>query len=106
MDAATTMKMMTINGAKALGYQDLGEVKVGNQADLILARMDDDLSLTDRQHPIGNLLYAGDGHAIDTVFVRGNLMVRNKKLQGFDEREFVATCNDRIEILNEKIKNM
>ena len=102
MDAGTTFKMMTINGARALGYDDLGEIKEGNQADLVLVNMEDDFSLTDRDHRIGNLLYAGTGHAVDTVFVRGNLKVRNKHIQGFDEQYILNKCNDMIHKLNIK----
>ena len=106
MDAGTTFRMMTINGAKALGYTDLGEVKEGNQADLILVNMEDDLSVVDPDHRIGNLLYAGDGHNVDTVFVRGQLKVRNKKIQSFDEQAIIDVCMRRIHNLNEKIKKM
>ena len=102
MDAGTTFKMMTINGAKALGYDDLGEIKQGYQADLVLVNMEDDLSLTDRDHRIGNLLYAGTGHAVDTVFVAGTLKVRNKKIQGFDEQYIINKCNEMIHKLNVK----
>ena len=102
MDASTTFKMMTINGAKALGYEDLGEIKEGNQADLILVNMEDDFSLTDRDHRIGNLLYAGTGHAVDTVFVKGQLKLRNKHIQGFDEQFILSKCNDLIHKLNVK----
>ncbi|MBO7698764.1 MAG: amidohydrolase, partial [Erysipelotrichaceae bacterium] len=102
MDASTTFKMMTINGARALGYEDLGEIKEGNQADLILVNMEDDFSLTDRDHRIGNLLYAGTGHAVDTVFVRGQLKLRNKHIQGFDEQFIIRKCNDLIHRLNVK----
>ena len=100
MDAGTTFKMMTINGARALGYDDLGEIKEGNQADLVLANMEDDFSLTDRDHRVGNLLYAGTGHAVDTVFVKGQLKLRNKKIQGFDEQYIISKCNDMIHRLN------
>ncbi len=102
MDAGTTFKMMTINGAKALMYDDLGEIKEGYQADLVLVNMEDDLSLTDRDHRIGNLLYAGTGHAVDTVFVAGQMKVRNKKIQGFDEQFIINKCNDMIHRLNVK----
>lgn len=100
MDAGTTFKMMTINGAKALGYDDLGMIKEGYQADLILVNMEDDLSLTDRDHRIGNLLYAGTGHAVDTVFVAGDLKLKDKKLVGFDEDLIIRKCNDLIHDLN------
>lgn len=100
MDAGTTFKMMTVNGAKALMYDDLGLIKEGYQADLLLVNMEDDLSLTDRDHRIGNLLYAGTGHAVDTVFVAGEMKVRNKKIQNFDEQFVINKCNDLIHKLN------
>ncbi len=100
MDAGTTFKMMSVNGARALGYEDLGEIKEGNRADLVLVNMEDDLSLTDRDHRIGNLLYAGTGHAVDTVFVEGQLKLRNKRIQHFDEEEILRKCNDLIHKLN------
>lgn len=100
MDAGTTFKMMTVNGARALGYDDLGEIKEGNLADLVLVNMEDDLSLTDRDHRIGNLLYAGTGHAVDTVFVAGTLKVRNKRIQNFDEQFILNKCNELIHKLN------
>ncbi|MCR4854758.1 MAG: amidohydrolase [Erysipelotrichaceae bacterium] len=100
MDARTTFRMMTINGARALGYVDVGEIKEGYQADLVLVNMEDDLSLTDRDHRIGNLLYAGTGHAVDTVFVAGELKVRNKRIQNFDEQFILSKCNDLIHKLN------
>ncbi|MCR5067883.1 MAG: amidohydrolase [Erysipelotrichaceae bacterium] len=106
MDAGTTFKMMTINGARALGYDDLGEIKEGNQADMIMVNMEDDLAVVDNDHRIGNLLYAGDGHNVDTVFVRGELKVRNKKIQCFDEQQIIDICMRRIHNLNERIKNM
>ena len=62
--------------------------------------MEDDLSLTDRDHRIGNLLYAGTGHAVDTVFVAGQLKVRNKKIQHFDEQFILNKCNELIHKLN------
>jgi 5-methylthioadenosine/S-adenosylhomocysteine deaminase len=100
MDAGTTFKMMTVNGARALGYDDLGEIREGNRADLILVNMEDDLSLTDHDHRIGNFLYAGTGHAVDTVFVEGQLKVRNKKIQNFDEEFILRKCNELIHKLN------
>ena len=91
---------MTINGAKALGYDDLGLIKEGYQADMILVDMDHDLGLTDLDHRVGNLLYCGDGHQVDTVFVGGQLKLRNKKLVDFDEEEILDKCNSLIHKLN------
>ena len=102
MDAGTTFKMMTRNGACALGYTDLGELKIGNRADLILVNMDD-LSLLNPEYRIGNLLYAGDGYAVDTVFCNGNPVLLHKKFIRFDEAEIIAKCKECVSALNKKL---
>ena len=100
MDVSTTLKMMTINGAKALGYDDLGLIREGYKADLILIDMSDDLGLTDLSHRVSNLIYCADGHSVDTVFVDGELKLRNRKLVDFDEKEIIDKCNVLIDKLN------
>ena len=106
MDAGTTFRMMTVNGARALGYEDLGEIREGYLADLILVDMENDLGLTDLQHRVGNFLYCGDGHCVDTVFVNGEIKVKDRKLVDFDEKEIIDKCNELITKLNEKVKDI
>lgn len=103
LDAGTVFKMMTQNGARALGYGDIGALKAGYKADLILVDMDNDLSLVNPGYRVGNLLYAGDGHAVDTVFCNGQLMVRGGHLTQFDEQEVLAKCRAQVTKLNKKI---
>ncbi|MBQ2309038.1 MAG: amidohydrolase family protein [Erysipelotrichales bacterium] len=103
-DAGYVFKAMTKNGPKALGYTDLGEIKEGNLADLIIVDMTDDLSLVNRDYRIGNLLYAGDGHAVDTVFTAGKIMVRGKHLTMFDEGKIIETSERLLRKLNDKIR--
>ena len=100
LDASTVFKMMTINGAKALGYEDLGLIKEGYLADMILVDTADDLGMTDLEHRVSNLLYCGDGHLVDTVFVNGEIKVKDKKLVDFDEKEIIGKCNSLISRLN------
>lgn len=103
MDAATTLKMMTINGAKALGYDNLGEIKEGYLADMILVDMND-IATTDMQHRVSNFLYCGNGHQVDTVIVNGEIKVKDKKLVDFDEQEIIDKCNALISDLNNKVE--
>ena len=106
MDAGTVFRMMTVNGARALGYNDLGELKEGNLADLILINTDDDVSLVNHEYRIGNVLYAGDGHAVDTVFCNGKLMVRNKKIMVVDEEEVIHRCREVLSGMNARIAKL
>ena len=105
MDASTTLKMMTINGAKALGYDNLGEIKEGYLADMILVD-NFDIATTDVEHRVSNFLYCGDGHQVDTVFVNGEIKVKDKKLVDFDEVAFINKCNELISKLNEKVEKL
>ncbi len=75
MDITNTYKMMTSNGAKALSFDNLGEIKEGNKADLIVVNMENDISIVNNATRLSNLLYAGTGHAVDTVFANGKLVV-------------------------------
>lgn len=106
LDAGTVFKMMTRNGAQALAYDDIGELKEGYKADLILVDMDNDLSLVNPGYRVGNLLYAGDGHAVDTVFCNGALMLRGGHLAQFDEQEVLAKCREQVNKLNKKIADI
>ena len=106
MDAGTVLRMMTENGARALGYDDLGQLCEGGRADVILVNMDNDLSLMNPDYRVGNLLYAGDGHAVDTVFCGGVLKVRHGRLVGFDEEELLARCRASIRRFNDRIQEI
>lgn len=103
MDAGSVYKMMTINGMRALGYDGLGEIKEGNTADLILVNMDNDISLINREYRLNNFLYAGNGSAVDTVFLGGKPMLRGGHFTFIDEQEVIAKASKVISGLNEKI---
>ncbi len=100
MPAGTTFKMMTVNGARALQLDGVGELQAGAKADLLLVNTDNDLSLVNPDYRIGNLLYAGDGHAVDTVFCDGELLVRGGRLTRFDEAEVIAKCAEIVRRMN------
>ena len=106
MNAGEVFRMMTINGAKALGYDDLGQLIEGNRADVVLVNMDNDLSLMNPAYRVGNLLYAGDGHAVDTVFCEGELKVQGGRLTDFDEEELLARCRESIGRFNQSISRI
>ena len=80
MDARTTLKMATIEGAKAIGLDHItGSVEKGKRADIIL--MD-----TDKPHdtpmydPYSSLVYSAKSSDVDLVMVDGRILVRDGKL--------------------------
>ncbi len=106
LDAGTVYKMMTLNGARALGYSDLGELKEGNLADFLLVDMNHDIALLNPDFKLSNFLYAGDGRNVDTVFLNGEILVRGGRFTFIDEEEVIAKAAPVIRGLNRKIMNL
>jgi len=84
MDAATVIRLATIQGAATIGLADqIGSVETGKQADLILigtARP----HLTPLYHPASHLVYAARGADVTHVIVAGRLLVENQRLLSID----------------------
>jgi 5-methylthioadenosine/S-adenosylhomocysteine deaminase len=84
MDAATVVRMATIEGARALGLDHaIGSLAAGKQADLILV----DLAqphLTPMYHPASHLVYAVRGADVRHVMVAGRWVVRDRVLLTID----------------------
>jgi Cytosine deaminase and related metal-dependent hydrolases len=106
MDLSTTYKMLTQNGARALHYDYLGSIEVGKRADFILVDTKSDLSLSNQQTRMSNFLYAGTGHAVDTAFVNGNLVLRNTVLQSVDLNKVLEKSEELLAKLDKKVATL
>ena len=97
--AKEVLKMSTINGAKALGF-DCGEVKVGKKADLILI---------DTQKPhmqpndnlLSHLVYSAKSSDVYLTMVNGEILYRDGKFL----REDVDTIYKKVNEIKERLKN-
>lgn len=105
MPAAQCLKMMTQNGAKALNYDDIGEIKPGNKADIILVDMHD-ISLTNKRRRIGNLIYAGTGYSVDTVFIEGKMVLRNGDFVHIDMDNVICKCEALLADFENRLKTI
>jgi len=80
MDARTTLKMATIEGAKAIGLDSItGSIEKGKRADIILvdrARP----HMTPMYDPYSGLVYSAKAADVDLVMVDGRVLVRDGKL--------------------------
>ncbi len=84
-------RMLTQEGMGALGYTDLGRLEVGCQADFSLVKTDD-LCTTNRRRILTNLLYAGSGYQIDTVYVAGKPVFENGNFLHHDIGKVLEQC--------------
>lgn len=94
LKADDVFKMATIGGATALGLSDeLGTIKVGKKADLILVNMKAP-HLAPYRHPISHLVYAANGGDVDTVICNGQILMKGRKLLTLDEKAVLEEAEE------------
>ncbi len=102
MPASQCYKMLTTNGMEALGHHDLGKLEVGCQADFSLVKTDD-LCTTNRRRILTNLLYAGSGYQIDTVYVAGAPVFENGSFIRHDIGKVLEKCEKILSDLEQRM---
>lgn len=87
------LKMATINGAKALDFEDIGEIKVGKKADLILI----DTTKPHMQpcaNVLSNLVYSAKSSDVYLTMINGEILYENGKLNlPISEMEIINKVN-------------
>ena len=78
LPAWEVLKMATVNGAKALGYNDLGMLKEGYLADMILIDFNVP-HLTPNNNTVSNLVYAVRGSDVVRTIVNGRTVYQKGK---------------------------
>ena len=76
-----TLKMCTINAAKALGVEEkLGSIKVGKDADIIILDLD---NITSYPCPdvITNIVHNIESNNVITTIVNGKILMEDRKLK-------------------------
>ena len=82
--ARHVVEFATLEGAKACGLGDeLGSLRPGKLADILLVRMDDPLVFP-MNHPLGQLVSSGHPGLVDTVIVEGRVVKRGGRMVDVD----------------------
>jgi 5-methylthioadenosine/S-adenosylhomocysteine deaminase len=74
----------TLGAARALGRDDLGRLSVGAKADIVLVDLEHS-SMRPVRDPLRSLVYSGVAAAVRDVFVNGDLVVKDGRVQTIDE---------------------
>lgn len=82
--AIKALEMATINGAKALDWEDqIGSIEKGKKADLILIDTDK-AHLYPHHDQISAIAYSTQGSDVDTVIVDGRILMENRQIKTLD----------------------
>lgn len=98
LPAETAWNMATVNGAKTLGFADLGKLEEGQLADIVLWDMHKPYWYP-RHNKQSLLVYAANSNDADTVIINGKVVLQNGKLLTFDEEKIYAEANKRAQNL-------
>ena len=79
LNAANTLRMGTLEGAKSMGLDDIiGTIEVGKQADLCATALNE-LANLPVYDPISQLIYTATRDQISHVWVAGKVLLKDKK---------------------------
>ncbi|PXY24683.1 hypothetical protein BAY60_19440 [Prauserella muralis] len=100
--AADVFEFATYRGARACGFEDLGMIRVGAQADLIVLDISD-LSMAPANHPVGAIVGSGHPGLVRDVLVAGRVVKRAGRPVGVDIAGLVARLVDSRERILDRI---
>ena len=100
LGAHSVLEMATLKAAEVLGLEkEIGSLEVGKQADLILIDLNQP-HLTPLYHPFSHLVYAASGADVDTVFIAGQMIMRQRRLLTLDWEEI----RERVAAISREIR--
>ncbi len=93
LDAHAALRMATINGAKALGWQEqIGSLEAGKSADIIAVEVSS-LSQKPLYNPASQLVYTNAGSQVTHSWVAGKALMEERKLLTLNEAELIQSAD-------------
>ncbi len=101
LSATLTLKIGTKGGAEVLGLENVGEIKPGYSADIAILNLSAS-NLVPVYNPISHLIYAASAQNIDTLIVRGKVIMEDFEIKTLDEE----AIKEKAKRYSEKIKEL
>ena len=93
VSAKETVRMATINGAKALGMEnEIGSLEIGKKADIIILNFNKP-HLVPVYDYYSHLVYSASGSDVETCIIDGKIVMKNRKILTFDVEETIKEVN-------------
>jgi 5-methylthioadenosine/S-adenosylhomocysteine deaminase len=94
LDAHAALRMATLNGARALGWQDqIGSLEAGKSADIIAVEINS-LSQKPLYNPASQLVYTNAGSQVTHSWVAGKALMKERRLLTLNEAELIQSADD------------
>lgn len=106
--ASDAVRMITINGAKALGMEhELGSLEVGKLADIIAIDMQDYNLIPNYINNVdqiySHIIYSANGLNVSDVWVDGECLLENKEPTRVTQHDVISAAQEASEYLSRKI---
>ena len=93
LDAHAALRMATINGAKALGWEDqIGSLEAGKSADIIAVEINS-LSQKPLYNPVSQLVYSNAGSQVTHSWVAGKALLKERALMTLNEQTLIRRAD-------------
>ena len=101
LPAEITLKIGTKGGAEVLGLRNVGEIKAGFSADIAVLNLSSS-NLVPVYNPVSHLIYAASAQNIDTLIVKGKVIMEDFEIKTLDEYEI----KEKAKRYSQKIKEV
>jgi 5-methylthioadenosine/S-adenosylhomocysteine deaminase len=91
--AAEAFQMATVGGARAALLPELGEIRPGWCADLVVVNLSR-IPFVPRNNLLNQLVFCENGSSIETVIIDGRIVVRDGQIQTFDEASMITEIQE------------
>ena len=98
VSAADMYNAATIGGARALGRDDLGRLKAGAKADIVVITFDDP-AIGQVIDPVQTVVLNGSGRDIQTVVIDGRIVMQNQIIPELDHHNMQARAQQQFDAL-------
>jgi len=94
LDAHAALRMATINGARALGWDhEIGSLEAGKSADIIAVKMDS-IPQQPLYNPQSQLVYTNMGHRVSHSWVAGKSLLHDSELITLNQQSLIQSAGD------------
>jgi 5-methylthioadenosine/S-adenosylhomocysteine deaminase len=94
LDAHTTLKMATLNGAKALGLNEtIGSLKKGKQADIVAINMNQ-LETIPLYEPVSQIIYSANRQQVSDVWIAGKQLLKDRELTTMEYEKLMEKAKE------------